>query len=120
MNPNQETRNTATGVDTISLPKTAANTGMQVQLFGQSAQNLVVNGDFRNGTTGWTVGGGTFSASNGVLTGVYNTGLFIIFGRNLSSIPPQNNIYYLKLLETQTTNCHWLNQLKTMLFYLLP
>ena len=38
------------GVDTVSLPKTAANTGMQVQMFGQSAENLVVNGDFRNGT----------------------------------------------------------------------
>jgi len=40
-NLNQETTATATGVDTIPLPKTAANGGMQVQLFGQSAQNLV-------------------------------------------------------------------------------
>ena len=51
-NINQETTATASGVDTISLPKTAANTGMQVQMFGQSAENLVVNGDFRNGLTG--------------------------------------------------------------------
>jgi len=54
-NINQETTATATGVDTIALPKTAANGGMQVQLFGQSAQNLVTNGDFRNGTTGWNI-----------------------------------------------------------------
>lgn len=46
-NINQETTATVSGVDTIALPKTAANTGMQVQMFGQSAQNLVVNGDFR-------------------------------------------------------------------------
>lgn len=45
----------ATGVDNIALPVTAANTGMQVQLFGQSAENVVVNGDFRNGTAGWVV-----------------------------------------------------------------
>lgn len=40
-NINQEAQVTASGVDTVSLPKTAANTGMQVQLFGQSAENLV-------------------------------------------------------------------------------
>ena len=62
---------TVTGVDTISLPKTAANTGMSVQLFGQSAENLVVNGDFRNGTTGWLTGSSTNSVTSGVLT---NTG----------------------------------------------
>lgn len=69
MNPNQEARTTVTGVDTISLPKTAANTGMQVQLFGQSAENLVVNGDFRNGTTKWsTTSAGTLSAVSNEMT----------------------------------------------------
>ena len=53
MNQNQETRTTTSGVDTVSLPKTAANTGMQVQMFGQSAQQLVTNGNFAIGTTGW-------------------------------------------------------------------
>ena len=70
-NINQETTATASGVDTVALPKTAANTGMQVQMFGQSAQNLVVNGDFRNGTTEWTAGNSTNSVTNGILT---NTG----------------------------------------------
>ncbi|MDX9747422.1 MAG: hypothetical protein RBT57_02875 [Paludibacter sp.] len=65
-NINQELTATATGVDTVALPKTAANTGMQVQLFGQSAENLVVNGDFRNGTTGWGVDG---DAAKDVSTG---------------------------------------------------
>lgn len=54
-NINQETTATATGVDVVALPKTAANTGMQVQMFGQSAENLVTNGDFRNGATGWLI-----------------------------------------------------------------
>ena len=58
-NLNQETTATATGVDTIALPKTAANGGMQVQLFGRSAQNLVVNGDFRDGTVSpWYISDG--------------------------------------------------------------
>lgn len=66
-NINQETTATATGVDTVLLPKTAANTGMKVQLFGQSAENLVVNGDFRNGTTGWS----NYSAGTSVLENGY-------------------------------------------------
>ena len=70
-NINQETTTTVTGVDTIALPKTAANTGMQVQLFGQSATQLVTNGNFANGTTGWYAGLSTNSVTNGVLT---NTG----------------------------------------------
>lgn len=71
-NINQETTATATGVDTVALPKTAANTGMSVQLFGQSAENLVVNGDFRDGTTGWYADVSANSASNGVLTNTAN------------------------------------------------
>ena len=68
MNPSQEASTTTSGVDTISLPKTASNAGMQVQLFGQSAQNLVVNGDFRNGTTGWEASNSTIAVSNSNLT----------------------------------------------------
>lgn len=67
VNINQEAQVTASGVDTVLLQKTAANTGMQVQLFGQSAQNLVVNGDFRNGATGWIGISGSLSVVNGEL-----------------------------------------------------
>lgn len=71
VNINQETIATVTGVDIVSLPKTAANTGMSVQLFGQSAENLVVNGDFRNGTTGFN----TEFSVNSILNGnLINTG----------------------------------------------
>lgn len=67
VNINQEAQVTASGVDTVVLPKTAANTGMQVQMFGQSAENLVVNGDFRNGTTGWEVSNVSgFTVINGI------------------------------------------------------
>ena len=37
--------------------------------------NLVVNGDFNNGTTGWTITGGTAITSNGVISATGN-GLF--------------------------------------------
>ena len=51
-NINQET-NRYSIVDTVSLPKT----GSQYRYAGSDVwdrvQNLVVNGDFRNGTTGW-------------------------------------------------------------------
>lgn len=67
-NINQEAQTTVSGVDTIALPKTAANTGMQVQLFGQSATQLVTNGNFANGTTGWSGDGSTRTVVNGVLT----------------------------------------------------
>lgn len=56
-NINQETTATVTGVDTVALPKTAANTGMQVQLYGQSAEQLVTNGNFEAGVpTPWAGG----------------------------------------------------------------
>ena len=70
-NINQETTATVNGVDTVALPKTAADTGMQVQLFGQSVENLVVNGDFRNGTTGWNGYNAILTADDNTL---YSTG----------------------------------------------
>ena len=61
----------ATGVDNIALPVTAANIGMKAQLFGQSAENLMVNGDFRNGTTGWLISNGTMTTVDGKLVFTY-------------------------------------------------
>ena len=67
ININQETTNTASGYGTISLPKNASNGGMEVKLEGLTAENLVVNGDFRNGTTGWTsVNVSELAAANGI------------------------------------------------------
>ncbi|NLL63988.1 MAG: hypothetical protein GX241_07170, partial [Ruminococcaceae bacterium] len=53
-NLNQSAQLSVSGRKTISLPKNAANGGMSVKLEGLTAENLVVNGDFRNGMTGWT------------------------------------------------------------------
>ena len=53
MNPNQSAQLSVSGRKIVSLPKNAANGGMSVKLEGLTAENLVVNGDFRNGTMGW-------------------------------------------------------------------
>ena len=53
-NLNQTAQVSSSGREIISLPKTASNGGMEFKLEGLTAQNLIVNGDFRNGTTGWT------------------------------------------------------------------
>lgn len=46
-NINQDAQVTTSGVDTVALPKTAANTGMQVQIFGESDENSNVIGTGR-------------------------------------------------------------------------
>lgn len=83
-------------IDTIPLPSTVIdNSEMQVQLFGQSAQNLVVNGDFRNGTTGWIANAGTIAVAAGVLTGTV-TSRRVEMLRHLSISPNTTDKYYFK------------------------
>jgi hypothetical protein len=55
ININQEATAEAEGYGTVSLPKNAANGGMSVKLEGLTAENLVVNGDFRDGIDNWGV-----------------------------------------------------------------
>ena len=96
-NINQEARVTASGVDIVSLPKTAANTGMQVQLFGQSAENLVVNGDFRNGTTGWLFSNVTSSLlTGGILMQKTNTESLMRMHKTGTAVA--GDIYYSRAL----------------------
>jgi len=52
----------------ISLPSTAKDGILQGILKGRSWQNAVANGDFRNGTTGWSPYDSTLTATNGVLS----------------------------------------------------
>jgi hypothetical protein len=110
MNPNQENRVTVTGVDTISLPKTAANTGMQVQVFGQSAENLVVNGDFRNGTTGWDTAltGVSLTVNNAIATSTRTTDGDIIGILRTSANPTPASIIYtlakVRVLQSGASN----------------
>ena len=67
MNPNQSAQLSVSGRKVVSLPKNASNGGMQVKLEGLTAENLVVNGDFRNGLTGWT----TYSSGTAVIENGY-------------------------------------------------
>lgn len=52
----------------IDIPKNAIDGSKVVEfkIKGFTAQNLIKNGDFSNGTTGWTTATGTFSVNNGV------------------------------------------------------
>lgn len=67
MNPNQEPKQTVSDYETVSLPPNAAEGQINVTAKGLTATNLVQNGDFRNGTSGWSAGGSPLSADNGVL-----------------------------------------------------
>ena len=83
----------ATGVDNIALPVTAANTGMKAQLFGQSAENLVVNGDYSLNTPH------PFSALNSTLIISDGTGKYTGSGNSGLIIARRNQIagkYYVK------------------------
>ena len=54
-NLNQSAQLSVSGVSPLSLPKNASNGGMQMKLEGLTAENLVVNGDFRsNDTSQWS------------------------------------------------------------------
>lgn len=57
MNPNQSAQLSVSGRKVVSLPKNAASGGMSVKLEGLTAENIVVNGDFRNGLSGWKTEG---------------------------------------------------------------
>ena len=61
------------------------------------ATNLVVNGDFSNGTTGWTLQGGTAIVSNNIATLSGNTGTTatktIGLQQVISDVPINNKVY---------------------------
>ena len=54
-NPTAETRLTQTTADrVVSLPKNAGEGGLKSVINGMTLNNLVTNGNFANGTTGWS------------------------------------------------------------------
>lgn len=53
INSNQEATQVAQGYGVVNLPKTAGDGHADFGIKGLTATNLVVNGDFRNGTSGW-------------------------------------------------------------------
>lgn len=68
VNPNQEAKQSVSGCGTISLPKNTANGQVSVSVKGNTGTNLIKNGDFANGITGWEAPTlGTLIASNNEL-----------------------------------------------------
>jgi hypothetical protein len=53
--------------DVISIPNSAVEGDMKVGIKGQTVQNLVKNGDFSEGTDGWSAYGGALSITNGMM-----------------------------------------------------
>lgn len=81
--------------EVISLPSTVYESELKAVLKGNTATNIIKNGDFSNGTTGWAAYGGTISAADNTLT---------IIGNGVSSSTNTwqtaswmlNHIYYIR------------------------
>lgn len=72
LNPNQEAKQSVSDYGIVSLPKNSASGQASVNLKGQTATNLIKNGNFADGITGWTGSGCSISASNGMLVATGN------------------------------------------------
>lgn len=97
-----DTANHATAItnNTLDVGSLELNTGLP-------ATNLVTNGDFSNGTTGWGNSGATLAASNNALTvtgsGTLNNANAIQFTQNNNIV--NNKIYVLAKLKVTNSNC---------------
>lgn len=93
MNPSQSAQLSVSGRKIVSLPKNASNGGMSMKLEGLTAENLVVNGDFRNGATGWVGITEGISVVNGEL---YNNGNNANLRQVYQTVLKSNQKYYIK------------------------
>ena len=95
MNPNQSAQVSVSGASPLSLPKNAANGGMSVKLEGLTAENLVVNGDLRNGLDGWIhfSNYSTETIVSGNLRSTSNANRPYV-GRRITKIRLNDKIYY--------------------------
>lgn len=86
---------TATGTDNISLGKDVAPSPLKVKVEGRTIpalENLVMNGDFSNGTTGWIgSSNASFTVSNGIATVLANSYADVLLSNNITWI--LNDIY---------------------------
>jgi len=74
MNPANDAKVTVTSYEGVnSLPKNAAQAPLSVIQGGMTAKNEVSNGDFSNGTTGWTGTNATLTVVNGRLRVLLST-----------------------------------------------
>lgn len=89
---------TGTGKDTGGTAQdySAITNGMVDEVIsGNTLQNLVTNGDFSNGTTGWTAFNSVLSANANTLSAVGN-GINLSIGTRCLSAMTIGNIYYLR------------------------
>lgn len=92
-NINQETTATVTGVDTIALPKTAANTGMQAQMFGQSASEEIS----LSSTTAYSSINVVKTAGKPIYTATSSVNTVTLFGFDISKPVVVGEKYYARL-----------------------
>jgi len=71
----------------ISLPSTVQKGQLSVTLQGNTVFPFVQNGNYADGTTGWTALGGTLSASNNILSLTGNGSANQLFARQDTAIP---------------------------------
>lgn len=104
VNSNAEARLTQTTADrVVSLPKNAGEGGLKSVINGMTLQNLIKNGNFANGTTGWTGNAASISIVDGKMnvtadgTQAYGQ---LRYGTVTAII---NNVYYIKI-RVRVTN----------------
>lgn len=81
-----------------AIPKNALQAPMQTEISGMTATNLVTNGDFSNGTTGWNIeqGSGSIVGGNLVLTASGATTAYALIQQVRAYT--ENDVYYVKML----------------------
>lgn len=95
-----------------SIPTTAKRGKLNAKLKGLSAVNLVKNGNFVNGTTGWTGAGSIITANNNTLfvtaNGSSNTP-YVKTGTLIPSVVSSTKIYARSKLRVTNSVCSKLN-----------
>ena len=111
MNPNQSAQLSVSGRKTISLPKNAANGGMSVKMEGLTAENLIANGDFRDGLTKWSGLSVSLVLDNGKLIAGNWTQLFSRIRVKFSQRPAIGDKLYLLVEDYERSAINSANNL---------
>jgi hypothetical protein len=77
LNPSQEAKQNTTDYGTVSLPANTANGQVDVSVGGVTATNLIQNGNFANGTTGWGANDSTRVVIDNILIHTANEGTLV-------------------------------------------
>lgn len=106
INPNQEAKQSVSDYGIVSLPKNSANGQASVGLKGLTVTNLVQNGNFANGTTGWTSGDSayTLSSNNNELVATVNNLLDYADIRRSVNIVVSKKYYCVFWIKPQYSN----------------